>query len=1471
MSKINAVRFINLNYNDQSIRISDETFHLNGESTLFSLRNGGGKSVLVQMLTAPFVHKRYRDAKDRPFESYFTTAKPSFILVEWALDQGAGYVLTGMMVRRSQEAGEQVSENLEVIDIICEYQKPCAQDIHHLPVVERGKKEIRLKSFSACCQLFESFKKDKKDPSVHFFYYDMLNAAQSRQYFEKLKEYQIYHKEWETIIKKINLKESGLSELFNDCRDEKGLVEKWFLEAVESKLNKGKDRIKEFQSLLEKYVTLYKDNQTQIQRKDMICRFREEAVQLRERAEVYQRAGEAERRQEGLIIAFAGEIMRLRQEVQAEQEEVLEKIQQIRRQIERAAYEKVSAELYGLEEKQRYQVNDREMLEMEREALDREMRTVEKKIHLLICARWQEQADEEEREWQVAKERLTLHRKKAQDLEPEQQGLGYTLKCHYQGLVQENQEAYRKNREAASQTDRELCQEKEKLETLRKELLDTVSRRGSLCSQVEAYSQQEEVYNSRYQEQLMRNILGGYEPGSMENRMSAYQRTLEEDTRRRTDLKKEQEELRNSQHVLERTREDLREDLRRSRTDKEQEGAKKAHFDQELEERRVILQYLGLGEKELFDLDKILDVSGRKLAEIGDIRRDLEKRENELQKGYLRLTQGKVLELSEGFEAMLRELGIPIVYGMEWLKKNGHTEEEDKRMVAEYPFLPYSLLLSRQELEKLSRYGDGVYTSAPVPIFLREGLDHRPSREDGEATGPVIRMPQVHFYVLFNENLLDEKKLQLLVQEKEGQIRKLQESIRIRDLEYREYFSRQECVKNQSVTKKGYEKTKKAIKECETQIQRADGQLMRTAQELAGLEGEAQRLEATLKKADQDIQWQERRLEDYTLLCQAYGEYTGYRKELGQCEKEIERLTNRQELAESSSEELQERQRTLDADREVLRVEKKELESCLRQYESYERAEIQTGDIRELEVRYQAITAGMTQEIQELEKQQQSAAKRYARTLGELEHQQERYGLQDREWEGIRYSRREESHLEGIRKEKEDRYQEKDRLWNEAKTAIAVIDGQISACRKKMLEECGQEIPLPREEIQDLDHEARRNQLVFQEKEAQEQADRINIRLQSYDENLTALAEYTETEPAEEMEWERDLRKMDAGALRKCKGILLRDLHQRQRERQEARDDLVQVLNQVVRMEEFQEGFFKKHLESMIRLVHDPAKVLLQLTTALQSYDSMMEKLEVDISMVEKEKQKIVELFFEHVREIHQDLGQIDRNSTIMIREKPVKMLKIQIPEWEENESLYMVRLQDLIDEVTRKGLELFERNENAQEYLGTQITTRNLYDAVVGIGNVQIRLYKIEEQREYAITWAEVARNSGGEGFLSAFVILSSLLYYMRKDGSDIFADKNEGKVLLMDNPFAQTNAVHLLRPLMDMAKRSNTQLICLTGLGGDSIYDRFDNIYVLNLLAASLRTGTQYLRAEHIQGREPEEMVVSRIQVEGQQELLF
>ena len=182
MSKINAIRLINVNYNHDAIHVSDETLHLNGQSTLISLQNGGGKSVLVQLLTAPFVQKRYRNVKERPFYSYFTSTKPSFILVEWLLEDNGGYCLTGMMVHKNPSLDD---EKLDLVTIISEYKEPCEQDIHHLPVVEHKENEVSLKSFAACRELFEGYKKEKPN---RFFCFDLNNQAQSKQYFAKLAE-----------------------------------------------------------------------------------------------------------------------------------------------------------------------------------------------------------------------------------------------------------------------------------------------------------------------------------------------------------------------------------------------------------------------------------------------------------------------------------------------------------------------------------------------------------------------------------------------------------------------------------------------------------------------------------------------------------------------------------------------------------------------------------------------------------------------------------------------------------------------------------------------------------------------------------------------------------------------------------------------------------------------------------------------------------------------------------------------------------------------------------------------------------------------------------------------------------------------------------------------------------------------------------------------------------------------------------
>jgi hypothetical protein len=224
----------------------------------------------------------------------------------------------------------------------------------------------------------------------------------------------------------------------------------------------------------------------------------------------------------------------------------------------------------------------------------------------------------------------------------------------------------------------------------------------------------------------------------------------------------------------------------------------------------------------------------------------------------------------------------------------------------------------------------------------------------------------------------------------------------------------------------------------------------------------------------------------------------------------------------------------------------------------------------------------------------------------------------------------------------------------------------------------------------------------------------------------------------------------------------------------------------------------------------------------------------------------------------------IDDNSSLNIGGRTYKMLNIEQPEWQQEMNL--LKMKDHMDRVVNECKKYLSLGKGIDDLLGKEITTVRLYDQIIGIGEIDIKLYKIETSKAVRISWNEVALNSGGEGFVSAFIIMVCLLSYMRRDESVLFNSKEQGKVLIMDNPFAQTNAEHLLKPLTDIARKYNTQLICFTGLGGDSIYNRFDNIYVLSLSDSKLHQGLQILESEHKKGIEMTQMTSSRFLIRNE-----
>lgn len=1489
MSKINAVRFINLNYNNNAMKINDECMQFSGKSTLLSLRNGGGKTVLVQMMTAPFVHRGKQKTKDRPFESYFTTAKPSFILVEWLLDGGAGYVLTGLMVRKNQEISEEKTDALEMMAIISEYKEPCMQDIHHLPVVEQNEKTMKLKSYNSCRKLFEDYKKDKK---ISFFCYDMSSPAQSRQYFYKLMEYQINYKEWETIIRKVNVKESGLSELFSDCRTEKELVEKWFLEAVESKLNKEENKVKNFQEILEKYAGKYKNIKEQLKRRDAIQKFKEAAEEIQINAEDFLVKEGEKTEQEKVIAAFIARLNVLYEEAEIERERQEEGRKKLQEELEFLKYEQLSCEFHEKNREKRNHASNREMIDLEKESLLRKQEKIQKKVHVFLCAKQQEMVNEDKQEWEIRKEKAAISRTKEENLEPERNRIGGQLSGYYEYRLSDNKEKQEAIKKQKLQIRKDISQQKDILNEYREKTKKITESKGSFRSLVRGYDNIEIKYNSNYKENLSRNILGVYEAGMLDIKQEMYDKEQKKSIQENKEQKEKFENTIEEIHRTERAIEEKREKYFQKDSDIKQAEKEKKGYEQELEERKDILKYLELPEEKLFAREEILHKAKIKMQELSSRRRTLEKKEDALQKEYKLLVSGRVMELPDNLKEEFEKLDVPVVYGMEWLKKNGFTEKKNKEIVSQNPFLPYALILTRQELKKLSERNGETYTSFPIPIIERENLESIKL----DRTQSFVKMQDIHFYILFNENLLDEEKMEIMIEQKQKDIADIRETMQICKNEYEDYFHRFDVIKRQAVTKENWDKIQKKLQKLEKEKEDIFQNIQQVRDTKQILKKNFEILQKTLRELEKKIESQAARQRAFKELRTAYAEYEENNKKLQEYEREEERLENRQHLTEEKISQLEENYRELSGQENNLFREEESIQNSCQKFAAYKeinrnvkagkllgvdstlRTDNNSGvkiipseeEVLKLEARYEAVTADISQELKELELEEEKALTRYHKSSEELRELCQKYNLKNSEWQNIIYDKREQLYQEAELEDYDKKIERKANLLNEEDKKIGILNSQLEGILKQIVSECGKGNPLEEEKISQKDLESAKNQTKYQLSELERKIAFSEKAIQKYRENLTALSEYNNFSADEEIHFEQDFKKMSEKELRDFKGMLIRDYNDIIRCVQKCRETLAQTLNKIARQEAFQDASYKTPLENMLKVCDNAAKVLRQLNITLESYDSLMKQLEVDISLVETEKKNVTELLEDYVQNIHKNLEKIGRNSTIKIREKSIKMLKVILPVWEDNEKLYSLRLSDLVDEITEEGIRLFENNENAQEYIGRKVTSKNLYDTVVGTGNVQIQLYKIEEQREQQISWNQVAKNSGGEGFLSAFVILSSLLDYMRKDDSDIFMDKNEGKVLLMDNPFAQTNAEHLLKPLMNLADKTNTQLICLTGLGGESIYNRFDNIYVLNLIEAHLRNGIQYLRPEHKKGEEVkvETILPTHIEVE---EMLF
>lgn len=1466
MSKISRIRILNLGYNHDTIKIDDETFDFGGESTLISLRNGGGKSVLVQMIMSQFVNKSFRDLGDRQFKSYFTSNRPTFIMTEWQLDNNITRFISGMMVRKNQKEDND-AEELEMYTFTGSYSAACCYDIDNIPVVKQEENRRILKGFVECRNLLDNISKDKNGD---FRLYDMGSSYGRRQYFATLRQYQINNKEWESIIRKVNQKESGLSELFSNSKDEKELVVNWFLRPIEDKLNQEKNRIDEFRKLTFQFIEQYRSNQSKIEKKSLVEKYFEDTKPLKDDIDRYVALYEDKCEYTAKMAAYVKKLNDIISDLTSGIEEKNNSLADIKNIINQIIYEKISYEIYHYYDSKDEVVSERTQQEAEITRLSYVNDKLARQKCVYDCNKLYLELKDIKTEKAEVEEKIDILLKNSENNRAEIEKIGHALYEHYSLAVKNSIQKNEINDNSISDTENALNKyindKKDNEKLIRQKSTET----GSLQNSVDSYNDAEETFNTRFHCDIKRNILGLYEEGTLEVRKKEFDEEKQEESNRLSRLYKKKNELDIKTKMLSQEEVDIAGKLSDVKHEISDQNNLLMDYEQQKSYRLRVIKYAGLKESDIDRTDIIINSLANKLQELEIDKKKLIMAQSGFEKQHEQLKEGKTIELPDNVRNYCMQNDIRYVYGMEWLNKNSRKLDDKARLVENNPFIPYSVIMEKTAFERMRNIDEKLYTSFPIPIIIKEDLE----KTTGTVNGNITTYGNVHFFIMFNNHLLDKAELDKMLEEIQDRISNLTDKLQAKNNDIETYNKYRIGIEEQTFSMDAVASAKKKVSECneeEAQLKQRQAQIR---SEKNSISAEYEENNRSIRSSENIITNYNIRSDEFDKLCEKYKLYNMNLKSLIRLQNELKELENKNRSFDNEIATNRDELMNLKSKRAKLKeiIDSNKIKT--EEFKIYKENNCTESDSNivpeEYEAKYYALTKVVSDSIDELNGRLKKLTVRVTTKEKDLAKKNYKH-IAEEEYKNIYCSEEQYDRLEEQIKKNGVSLNAAIESNDKLAGVLAGINKDIEYGFRRLNEQTGYKELLPKETIVDTEFDKRINLRKHDIGIIRKEIGNLEARKNELSGKLSGVSEYadvkiyvTQDKMSEIFNDIPDLMTIEKTELDRYQADMRRKLSSIKEQLSKEQNDISEMIRNIAGKNEYQDAYFKKTFESLLVQVGNPQNLSKQYAINRATYERQLEKLIIDLANIDSEQKNVEEMFLEYIKNVNANIAMIDKNSTINVRGRNIKMLRIQVPDWESEKEHYKIQLHEFFERVVRHGIETIENNKNLAEYIGSIISTKNLYDDVIGIGNIKIKLYKIEAEKEVPISWAEVSSNSGGEGFLSAFVILTCLLSYMRRDENDLFSAAEEGKVLIMDNPFAQTYSAHLLKPLMEMAKKTNTQLICLSGLGGDSIYNRFDNIYVLKLVDSNIRKGVQRVEGEHIKGEEVKKMVLSDFKTE-------
>lgn len=1413
MPQISKIRIVNFQYNDGKRLIADELYDFESESkgpsdVLINLANGGGKSVLVQLMMQPIIPKA--KVAGRRIESFFTKATDHcFVAIEWALDGSKVKLMTGIAMAASDSSRDQDQDRgfqIKYYTFISSYQDYRGNyNIISLPLSQKEQGRFVPASF-------DDIRNIAKRSGGGLERYASDDSA---RWQEKLSQYGIIQNEWR-MIEELNSNEDGLSKYFSNLKTSDAVIDKLIIPRIEEKQNRSVSKDdSSLETMLISYARQFSKQKDIIKERDICTGFFDMLSRTKSEAEELWKSNDALEKCIETLFAYSDALESEINNKQAQADSLADHKKQLNDKIRHIQWEKASADYYTCKEAFERETASLNEAESIKSAAKEKWDEAKKKLLLIECAHYYEQLKKIDNQ-------IAALSTEIQNRENNSESAHQLASLKYSAFVAITNELghITLEIETLSKEKRDLDSETAKLTEVIDELDKDVDTAKERKDKAEAVLDKQKSDNDELAQELginaFRMLDGKYQESDLDEWKQDTQKQEQSFTSAVSDTS-------NRISNLESKRDSLPQEIAEANSRLKDHTVGLETQNQKLTDFRIIKEKVqGVYQKHSLSLDLLftdhaVNYIQERISTISAEIADEDRRIEATEEAIAAVKRG-TLHIPKILSDFIDGTGLHYTSVENYIltqQENGLISVEDcQKLLEQYPFMAYGIIIDSKDVQILYEEAQDKWLPSILPVFTASDIDQMLS---GEAAAFSAISAYAKNYFMNHDEYSENLNRTLESQNTRKSLLENNKTGLSEDLSLLNSFAIYDAGWETQILSE-IEKLEDSIAEDNDHIVALNHELEELKENISSLRSELTKLNVELNKL-------QNRLSKFETFVRRLEQEDELDREYETCSRKLRQLTDEHRDKTSKKNELDIKIKDL-ADRlKELETADQQLRNGLEIVADASDAEVIDSDWAALLAQYRKLLETQSADLKGLSDEKNKLIKDKEERQKEINKR----GCDLEEYESLIYSEELENDALSAQKLAEYDYQAADSEYNKRSRSQGKSEASFENAAKGLSEFDGEALPL-NEVGKAFD---------FRISEIRSELAGIDFDIKAIERNLSQLQK---TQGKAENVLEQYSRPA------KCDRIILEDDYAAQLDTIKSQ---IREWNRSLssRKQNVEENLSKMASEfgsestdvclaisSMQDLLANDVLRGDKYYTLCEHIDANMHTVKLRISQIDtdlkefnKTKGDLIRQCVIQGKQMYEGLMQLSSNSKVKVQDRRRQMIKFDIPDTIDEtiaNAAISAEVEKGAEEIAARLLEDSYAESDIRKTANRIVGSKRLLRKYIGAENIVLKAYKIDRNPDNSgyRTWEQTqVNNSGAEKFVVYFAVILALMAYAR-DGQGDFDSKNNRSVLILDNPFGPISSKHVLEPMFEISRNYKVQMICLSDISKSDIISCFD-----------------------------------------------